>query len=69
MNTKLVESIIQIVLSFNKEEQDYFTERLFHSLSEPSTHELTLMAQNGKSLDFLDDEPDLYTLTDGEPVS
>jgi len=69
MNTKLVESIIQIVLSLNKEEQNYFTERLFHSLSEPSTHELTLMAQNGKSLDFLDDEPDLYTLADGEPVS
>ena len=68
MNTKLVESIIQIVLSLNKEEQDFLTERLFYYLSEPSTRELTLMAQNGKSLDFLNDEPDLYTLADGEPV-
>jgi len=69
MNTKLVESIIQIVLSLNKEEQDFLTERLFYYLFEPSTRELTLMAQNGKSLDFLNDEPDLYTLADGEPVS
>ena len=69
MNTRLVESIIQIVLSLNKEEQDFLTERLFYYLFEPSTRELTLMAQNGKSLDFLNDEPDLYTLADGEPVS
>ncbi len=69
MNTKLVESIIQIILSLNKEEQDNFTERLFYLFSEPSTRELTLMAKNGKSFDFLNDEPDLYALTDGEPIS
>ena len=69
MNTKLVESIIQIVLSLNKQEQDYCTERLFYSLSELSTRELILIAQNGKSLDFLHNEPDLYALTDGEPIS
>jgi len=69
MNTKLVESIIQIILSLNKEEQDNFTERMFYLFSKPSTRELTLMAKNGKSFDFLHDEPDLYALTDGEPIS
>ena len=68
MNTKLVDSIVQIVLSLTKEEQDLLTERLFYSLSEPSTHELAQLAQAGGAFKFLDDEPDLYTLTDGEPV-
>lgn len=68
MNTKLVDSIVQIVLSLTKEEQDLLTERLFYSLSEPSTRELAQLAQTSGAFKFLDDEPDLYTLTDGEPV-
>jgi hypothetical protein len=68
MNTKLVDSIVQIVLSLTKEEQDLLTERLFYSLSEPSTRELAQLAQAGGAFKFLEDEPDLYTLTDGEPV-
>jgi hypothetical protein len=68
MNTKLVDSIVQIVLSLTKEEQALLTERLFYSLSEPSTRELAHLAQAGGAFKFLEDEPDLYTLTDGEPV-
>ncbi len=68
MNTKLVDSIVQIVLSLTKEEQDLLTERLFYSLSEPSTRELAQLAQASGAFKFLDDEPDLYTLMDGEPV-
>jgi hypothetical protein len=68
MNTKLVDSIVQIVLSLTKEEQDLLTERLFYSLSEPSTRELVQLAQAGGAFKFLDDELDLYTLTDGELV-
>ena len=68
MNTKLVDSIVQIVLSLTKEEQDLLTEKLFYFLSEPSTHELVQLAQNGGAFNFLDGEPDLYTFADGEPV-
>lgn len=68
MNTKLVESIVQIVLSLTKEEQALLTERLFDFLSEPSTGELVQLAENGGAFTFLDDEPDLYTIADGEPV-
>ena len=68
MNTKLVDSIVQIVLSLTKEEQDLLTERLFCSLSEPSTHEIAQLAQAGGAFKFLEDELDLYTLIDGEPV-
>jgi hypothetical protein len=36
--------------------------------ADPSTVELMTLVQNGKSLDFLSSEPDLYTLADGEPI-
>jgi hypothetical protein len=29
---------------------------------------MMVLAQSGNSFDFLHDEPDLYTLADGEPV-
>lgn len=33
-----------------------------------SAHELTLWAQYGGAFEWLKDEPDIYTLEDGEPV-
>ena len=68
MNTKLVESITQIIFSLSKDEQAFLKEKLFLELSEPSTEELMRLAQAGESLNFLHNEPDLYTLEDGEPV-
>ena len=43
-------------------------EKLFFESSSPSTGDLMQMAQKGGSLNFLYDEPDLYTLEDGEPI-
>jgi len=68
MNTKLVESLAHIIFSLSKDEQILLKEKLFLELSEPSTDEIMQLAQTGKSLDFLNNEPDLYTLEDGELV-
>jgi hypothetical protein len=68
MNTKLVESITQIIFSLSKDEQALLKEKLFLDLSEPSTDELMKLAQTGESLNFLYNEPDLYSLEDGKPV-
>lgn len=68
MNTKLVDSIIQIVLALTKEEQELFTSKLFYLLSEPTSNELIQLAEQGDSFNFLNDEPDLYSVVDGEPV-
>ena len=68
MNTKLVESLTQIIFSLSKDEQILLKEKLFLELSEPSTDEIMQLAQTRKSLDFLNNEPDLYTLKDGELV-
>jgi hypothetical protein len=67
MNTKLVKSIIQVILSLSKEEQDFLKQELSIEQSEPSAFEFMQLSQNG-GLDFLYDEPDLYTLADGEPI-
>ena len=34
----------------------------------PSSIELTKLAEHGGAFDWLEDEPDLYTEADGEPV-
>jgi len=68
MNTQLVDSLIQVILSLSKEERHLLEEKLFFESSSPSTGDLMQMAQKGGSFNFLYDEPDLYTLEDGEAI-
>ncbi|NJL41521.1 MAG: hypothetical protein HC899_36120 [Leptolyngbyaceae cyanobacterium SM1_4_3] len=69
MNTKLVESLVQIIHTLSAEERSLLEEKLFFDSSEPSPSELINLALQGKAFDFLFDEPDLYSLEDGEPVT
>ncbi|MEY3825385.1 MAG: hypothetical protein RLZZ148_197 [Cyanobacteriota bacterium] len=68
MNQKLVESLITIVQSLSKEERQMFEEKLFFDDQEISTKDIMNLVQNSHSLDFLNSEPDIYTLEDGEPI-
>ena len=68
MNANLVESLMQVILSLSLEERLLLESKLFHEDSEPKTVELMQMTQNNGSFDFLSEEPDLYTLEDGEPI-
>jgi hypothetical protein len=68
MNSKLVVSLVQVILSLSKEERFLLEEKLFFDSSNPSTRNLMHLAQIGGSFNFLYDEPDLYTLEDGEPI-
>ena len=68
MNIKLVDSLVQAILSLSQEERTLLETKLFFDNSEPSTAELMQLAQTGNSFDFLRDEPDLYTIEDGEPL-
>lgn len=69
MNTKLVDSLVQIILSLDREERTLLQKKLFSNESEPSTLELMQLSQTGNSFNFLLDEPDIYTSEDGEPVT
>jgi hypothetical protein len=68
MNTKLVESLAQIIQSLSEEERLLLDKKLFEDIPYPSAKELENLAQTGGSFNFLEDEPDIYTLEDGEPI-
>jgi hypothetical protein len=68
MNAKLVESLEQIIQSLSQEERTLLETKLFWDDSIPSPRQIMQLAERGGSLDFLHDDPDLYTLEDGEPI-
>lgn len=68
VNIQLVESQVQIIHSLSAAEQALLEVKLFGNLSYPSIGELMQLADRGEAFDFLHDEPDIYTLEDGEPV-
>jgi hypothetical protein len=68
VNTQLIESIIQVIRSLSLEEQAILEEKLFFDFADPSTPDLITLALRGNSFEFLNDEPDLYSLDDGDPI-
>lgn len=68
MNTQLVDSLVQVILSLSQEERILLEKKLFFDGSEFLTRELMQLAQTGNSFEFLQDEPDIYSIQDGEPV-
>lgn len=80
-NTQLVNSIIELIESLPQAEQNLLTQRLFlrsslisqtntsEQMDYPSLQDVANLAQIGGAFDFLEHEPELYTLDDGEPVA
>jgi hypothetical protein len=69
MNTKLIDSLVQVIHALPTEERAALTEQLFFGQTYPATKELTTLALQSGSFDFLAQEPDIYSLEDGEPIS
>ncbi|MGB3640541.1 MAG: hypothetical protein WBA39_23650 [Rivularia sp. (in: cyanobacteria)] len=68
LNTQLVESLVQVILALSPAEQALLQLKLLNDIPYPSSKELTHLVESGSSLDFLDDEPDIYTIKDGEAI-
>ncbi len=68
MNTQLIDSIIQVIRSLSPEEQAVLAAKLCFDPAAPSTADVLTLALRGGSFDFLYNEPDLYSLDDGEPM-
>ncbi|MEP6517256.1 hypothetical protein [Microcoleus vaginatus] len=68
MNTKLIESLVQIIQTLSEKEQLLIKVKQFNNIPYPSTVEIIQLAQSGGAFPFLHDEPDIYTLEDGEPI-
>ena len=69
MNVQLVDSLIQVILSLSADEQLAIRDKLLENIPYPSAHELMQLAQSGGCFDFLQDEPDIYTREDGQPIA
>jgi hypothetical protein len=68
MNQKLIDSLITVIQSLTNEERQIFEQKLFFDDSLISTRDIVNLAEKSHSFDFLKDEPDIYTLEDGEPI-
>ncbi|MFP4009243.1 MAG: hypothetical protein ACLFV6_14755 [Spirulinaceae cyanobacterium] len=66
MNIKLIDSLITIIQSLSPEERELLEQKLFLELSYPSLEEVAALAESGGAFQFLESEPDLYTLEDGQ---
>jgi hypothetical protein len=66
--TQLVDSLIQVILALSSNEQALLLDKLLGEIPYPSTTEMMHLADKGGSFEFWQDEPELYTLDDGEPV-
>ncbi len=54
--------------SLSEDDRQMFEERLFFNNEAVSTQDIMNLAQKGGSFDFLNEEPDIYTLEDGEAI-
>ncbi len=68
MNQKLVNSLVEIMQSLSEEERHMIKEKLFVETNQVTTQEIRNLTKQSNSFDFLNDEPDLYTLDDGEAI-
>jgi len=67
-NLQLVESLIQLIQSLSADEQSLLLNKLLGEIPYPSTSEIMHLAERSGSFDFWQDEPEIYSPEDGEPV-
>ena len=68
MNIQLVESIYQVIQSLSEEERSLLEEKLYTNLPYPSQEEIMALTETIKVFNFLHDEPDVYSVEDGEII-
>lgn len=69
MKVQLVKSLIQVILPLAADEQLGILEKILPNIPYPSTRKLVQLAQKGSYFNFLNDEPEIYTLEDGEAIA
>ncbi|MBD1830032.1 hypothetical protein H6F71_21915 [Microcoleus sp. FACHB-61] len=69
MKVQLVESLIEVILPLAADEQLGILGKILPNIPYPSTRKLVQLTQKGGSFNFLNDEPEIYTLEDGEAIA
>ncbi len=71
INLRMVESILYQICSLTNEERKLLEKRLSEELPEYpelTSEELIQMSAQGGAFDFWRDEPEIYSIEDGEPI-
>jgi hypothetical protein len=71
INIRMVESILHQIFSLTSEERALLEQRLSDELPEYpelTSDELIQMSAQGGAFDFWRDEPEIYSIEDGEPI-
>lgn len=68
IDTQLVDSLVQAILALSTAERLLLEDKLFGNTPYPSTSEIAKLTETSAIFGFLNSEPDLYTLEDGEPI-
>jgi hypothetical protein len=69
MNQPLVDALFQLIQTLSPQEQAALAQKLEATVPQSTSQELAQWVQAGGSFEFLQDEPALYTLEDGESLS
>ncbi|MDB9528406.1 hypothetical protein PN498_20610 [Oscillatoria sp. CS-180] len=68
-NTQLIETLVKVIRSLPEEERRLLEEKLLEGDGYPTSLEIMQLAEHGEAFRFLEEEPDIYTSDDGEPVT
>lgn len=68
MNVQLVESIYQVIQSLSEQEKSLLKQKLFADIPYPSSKELNNLSELGNVFTFLNNEPNIYSIEDGESI-
>jgi len=68
INFQFVKSLTLVIQSPTAREKSLLLEKVLGETSAPSTQEMMHLTELGGAFDFWHEEPDLYTLNDGEPI-
>ncbi len=69
MNVQLVESLIQVMLFLEADEQLALAAKISKNIPYPLTQELVQFAQKDGYFNFLNNKPEIYTLENPEAIT
>jgi hypothetical protein len=69
VNTQLVDTLVQVIQALPHAERNLLEQKLYSVQDYPTVSELAHLTEHDPTFEFLNHEPDLYSLEDGVPIS
>jgi hypothetical protein len=69
VNTQLVDSLVQVIQALPHAKRNLLKQKLYFAQDYPTFSELAHRSEHDPTFEFLNHEPDLYSLADGAPIA